>query len=93
MFQCLFDDVRKVAATAVLHEYIENASIAVYEAVVVSHYVVVVQVFQDVTSHAFSGVSGTIDRQRTLLPQFASCHARSFVQSQAPSVQRSVEYT
>ena len=47
------DESRKVTAPAKLHENIENAGISVYVTIVVSHDMVVMEVFEDVSGHRF----------------------------------------
>ena len=56
----LFDDGRKVAADAILHDDIENAGVTVDVAVVVADDVFVVEVFEDVPGDAGleCGISG-----------------------------------
>ena len=45
----LFDDTREVAATAILHEDIQDTGLSVDVAVMISYNVVMVQVFEDVS--------------------------------------------
>lgn len=47
-FCSLLDDEGEVAATAVFHEYVKDAGVAVDEAVVVPNDVFVVEIFEDV---------------------------------------------
>jgi hypothetical protein len=49
MFDGLFDDGRQVATSAVFHQDIENTGISVDISVMVSYYVVVMQIFQNVS--------------------------------------------
>ena len=45
---CQFDDVGEVAASTVLHEDVENTSVAVDVSIVISYNVLVMEVFEDV---------------------------------------------
>ena len=75
----LLDNAGEVAAAAVLHEDVEDASVAVYVAVMVAHDVLVVQVLEDVAVPASVTENDRMwcRRKRTLPPRFASCRAPS----------------
>lgn len=87
MLDGLFDDRWQVAAPAVFHQNIENPGISVDVSVVVSHNVIVMQIFQDIS------VTPSVNRKaeksftHTLLPRFVSYHVHSFAQSWALYVQ------
>lgn len=85
----LFDDGGEVAASAVLHENVKDASIAVNVSVVISYDVFVVQVLEDVAARGCEWPRGNRRRQRrlTLLQRFASYLAQSSVQNSTPSAQ------
>ena len=53
-FRRSFDDGGEVAPAAVFHEDVEDAGVPVDEAVVVPHYVFVMEVFEDVTMRVFA---------------------------------------
>jgi hypothetical protein len=96
VFLSVFDDIWKVAATTVFHEYIENTSITVYVAVMISDNVVMVEVFQDVTDANPSKLvndSSWIWGVLTLPLQFVSCLVRSYAQSWVLCVPISVKVT
>lgn len=83
MFLCLFDHSGQVASSAVFHHNIEYASFSVDVSVVVSDYVFVVEVFEDISGRQLANVNGKHDNDvgRTPPQRSASCRARSYARS------------
>jgi len=48
MLLCLFNDRRQVSATAIFHDYVEDACVPVYVAVMISNNVIVMEVLQNI---------------------------------------------
>lgn len=93
VFAGLFNDSREIAATAVLHHDVEDSGVAIDMSVVVSYDVVVVEVFEDVSTRFFFFESATRrenEKQHTHTSDTICFRSRSLIRSKLSSLRANI---
>lgn len=87
----LFNDVRKVASTAIFHENVEYSSIAVYVAIVIAYNVLMVEVLEDITTDAWTFIKDFTSIARCTYTSATICFlSRSLMRSKLSSFRANI---